>query len=68
MPPAAIGVVRVSGPAAGAALKALAGHLPPPRRAALAALKDADGAALDCALVLWFPGPATATGEDLSGR
>ncbi|SBV34741.1 tRNA modification GTPase MnmE [uncultured Sphingopyxis sp.] len=85
MPPAAIGVVRVSGPAAGAAplpwtaswsyrpwpaagaaLKALAGHLPPPRRAALAALKDADGAALDRALVLWFPGPATATGEDLA--
>ena len=66
MPPAAIGVVRVSGPAAGAALTALAGRLPAPRRAVLAELKAADGSALDRALLLWFPGPATATGEDLA--
>lgn len=66
MPPAAIGVVRVSGPGAGAALHALAGRLPEPRRASLAALKDRDGTPLDNALVLWFPGPATATGEDLA--
>ena len=66
MPPAAIGVVRVSGPRAGAALKALAGRLPAPRRASLAALKDTDGRPLDNALILWFPGPATATGEDLA--
>jgi tRNA modification GTPase len=66
MPPAAIGVVRVSGPRAGAALEALAGRLPTPRRASLAELKDADGAPLDRAFVLWFPGPATATGEDLA--
>jgi len=66
MPPAAIGVVRVSGPRAGAALKALAGRLPAPRQASLAALKDTDGRPLDNALILWFPGPATATGEDLA--
>ncbi|AQA00937.1 tRNA uridine-5-carboxymethylaminomethyl(34) synthesis GTPase MnmE [Sphingopyxis sp. QXT-31] len=66
MPPAAIGVVRVSGPRAGAALEALAGRLPAPRRASLAELKDANGAPLDRALLLWFPGPATATGEDLA--
>ncbi len=66
MPPAAIAVVRVSGPRAGAALTALAGRLPPARRASLALLKDAAGAPLDRALLLWFPGPATATGEDLS--
>jgi tRNA modification GTPase len=66
MPPAAIAVVRVSGPSAGEALAALAGRLPAPRRAVLAQLKDGDGAALDRALVLWFPGPATATGEDLA--
>jgi tRNA modification GTPase len=66
MPPAAIGVVRVSGPEAGAALAALAGRLPEARRAVLAELKDAAGAPLDRALVLWFPGPATATGEDLA--
>lgn len=66
MPPAAIAVVRVSGPGAGAALKALAGRLPEPRHASLALLADAAGAPLDKALVLWFPGPATATGEDLA--
>lgn len=66
MPPAAIGVVRVSGPGAAAALHALAGRLPEPRRASLAALKDRDGTPLDNALVLWFPGPATVTGEDLA--
>jgi tRNA modification GTPase len=66
MPPAAIAVVRVSGPGAGEALRTLAGRLPPPRRASLAALKDADGALLDQGLLLWFPGPATATGEDLA--
>lgn len=66
MPPAAIGIVRVSGPAAGTALAALAGRLPAPRRAVLAELNAVDGSALDRALVLWFPGPATATGEDLA--
>nr|WP_269433344.1 MULTISPECIES: tRNA uridine-5-carboxymethylaminomethyl(34) synthesis GTPase MnmE [unclassified Sphingopyxis] len=66
MPPAAIGVVRVSGPRSGAALEALAGRLPVPRRASLAELKDANGAPLDRALLLWFPGQATATGEDLA--
>lgn len=66
MPPAAIAVVRVSGARAGAALAVLAGRLPEPRRAVLADLKDMNDAALDRALVLWFPGPATATGEDLA--
>lgn len=65
-PPAGIGVVRVSGPAAGATLVALAGELPPPRRARLSTLCGGDGAVLDEALVLWFPGPQTATGEDLA--
>jgi tRNA modification GTPase len=66
-PPAAIGVVRISGPRAGAALRALAGRLPEPRRASLGLLTDPiDGLPLDRALVLWFPGPATATGEDLA--
>ena len=64
-PPAAIAVVRISGPGAGAALGALAGRLPPPRRASLATLTDpASGDLLDRTLVLWLPGPATATGED----
>lgn len=66
MPPAAIGVVRISGAHAADALLALAGRMPAPRRASLADLKDAGGAPLDRALMLWFPGPTTATGEDLA--
>src|ERR1700686_1858309 len=62
--PAAIAVVRVSGPRAGAALAALAGKVPAPRQAMLARLRDASGEALDDALVLWFPGPRSETGED----
>ncbi|WP_066529378.1 tRNA uridine-5-carboxymethylaminomethyl(34) synthesis GTPase MnmE [Erythrobacter sp. CCH5-A1] len=65
-PPAGVGVIRVSGPAAREALLALAGRVPEPRRASLARLRDAEGALLDEALVLWFPGPRTATGEDLA--
>ncbi len=65
-PPAGVGVIRVSGPRARTALEVLAGRVPTPRRASLARLRDAQGALLDEALVLWFPGPATATGEDLA--
>ncbi|MEE4338857.1 tRNA uridine-5-carboxymethylaminomethyl(34) synthesis GTPase MnmE [Erythrobacter sp.] len=65
-PPAAIGVIRVSGPEAAGTVEALCGKLPEPRRAILARLSDASGALLDEALVLWFPGPGTATGEDLA--
>ena len=64
-PPAAIAVLRISGPGARAACIALAGALPPPRRASLRTLRGDDGGTLDQALVLFFPAPATATGEDL---
>lgn len=64
-PPAGIAVIRISGPRAGPALSALTGKLPAPRRAALATLVDpADGTHLDRTMVLWLPGPGTATGED----
>lgn len=63
-PPAAIAVVRISGPRAADALKAMAGRLPVPRHASYRALRDAQGDILDRALILWLPGPATATGED----
>jgi tRNA modification GTPase len=65
-PPAAIAVVRISGPGAGFALTTLAGSLPEPRRAVAATLRGPDGEALDRALVLWLPGPGTATGEDVA--
>jgi tRNA modification GTPase len=63
--PAAIAVLRISGPQALTAAEALAGVLPPARRARVRTLRDAAGVALDRALVLTFPGPASATGEDL---
>jgi len=61
---AAVAVVRLSGTHAGQALAALAGRRPPPRRAAVRKLQDADGRILDEALVLWMPGPGSYTGED----
>lgn len=64
--PAAIAIVRVSGFAAGEAIAALAGKTPEPRRATMARLRDASGDLLDHALILLFPGPATATGEDVA--
>jgi tRNA modification GTPase len=65
-PPAAIAVVRISGPAAGEALDALAGDRPTPRTASVRTLRVPDGEILDRGLVLWFPGPASSTGEDLA--
>ncbi len=66
-PPAAIAIIRISGPAAFDAVKAMAGRVPSPRRASLAVLKHPEsGEVLDRALVLVFPGPATASGEDLA--
>jgi len=64
--PAGIAVVRVSGPGAADALRALAGRLPEARRAVTATLRDQQGQQLDRALVLFLPGPATATGEDIA--
>lgn len=64
-PPAAIAIVRLSGPEAGPTLSALTGRPPQiPRHAVVSQLRDARGMVLDSALVLWFPGPNSATGED----
>lgn len=65
-PPAAIGVIRVSGAGASLALWTLVGRTIAPRRPSLAQLRNATYDVLDEAIVLWFPGPATATGEDLA--
>jgi tRNA modification GTPase len=61
---AAIAVLRISGPDSAAALTALCGSLPLPRRAVVRALRDRDGGLLDRAMVLWLPGPGSYTGED----
>jgi tRNA modification GTPase len=61
---AGIAVLRVSGPQAGAALEALSAEaLPPPRMASLRTFHNEDGE-IDRGLALWFPGPASFTGED----
>lgn len=64
---AGVAVVRVSGPEAGKALHTLAGSGNfPARKAVLATLRDDHGEAIDRALVLWFPGPGSFTGEDVA--
>lgn len=65
-PPSAIAIVRVSGPQARAALAGLAGQVPEPRIASRALLRDPGREPIDDAVVLWFPGPASATGEDVA--
>jgi tRNA modification GTPase len=66
-PPAAIAVIRVSGPRAGFALERLLGRVPAPRRASLARLRDPPtGEVIDEGLALWFPAPRSETGEDMA--
>ncbi len=64
-PPAAIAVIRISGPRAGPALAALGVKIPEPRKAGLARVRDPhSGEIIDEALALFFPGPNSETGED----
>ena len=65
-PPAAVAVVRSSGPQAFAACEAIAGRMPAARRPSLRLLRDpGTGVVIDEALVLRFDGPASATGENV---
>lgn len=65
-PPAAVAVIRTSGPQAFSAAEAVAGRLPEARRAVVMTLREpSSGDAIDEALVLRFDGPASATGEDV---
>ncbi len=65
-PPAAIAIIRTSGPQARAAAEALAGSLPAPRQASIRTLRDTQtGAELDSVLLLRIDAPHTATGEDI---
>jgi tRNA modification GTPase len=61
----AIGIIRVSGPLVSRVAEALLGHVPAPRSAQLANFRAADGTALDQGLALYFPAPASYTGEDM---
>jgi tRNA modification GTPase len=64
--PSAISVVRLSGPQAGTVLTRLAGKIPASRMASRVLLRDGSGQPIDDAIILWFPGPASATGEDVA--
>jgi len=65
--PSAIAIVRISGPACAETLIKLSRKkLPAPRTAVVRTLlHPVSTIALDTALVLWLPGPDTATGEDI---
>src|SRR4029453_8348114 len=66
-PPAAIAVVRISGPSARLGIETMIGRLPQPRQATLVRVKDPrTGDDIDQALALWFPGPHSETGEDMA--
>lgn len=63
---ASVAVVRISGPRTREAVDALAGGVPPARRAVLRALQDRYGDDIDQALILFFEGPESYTGEDVA--
>jgi tRNA modification GTPase len=64
---AGVAVIRISGPGAGDAMRALCGPPPPPRQASLRKVRSpGTGELLDRGLALWLPGPASFTGEDIA--
>jgi tRNA modification GTPase len=62
---AGIGVVRISGRMLGPVIEGLIGRMPVPRRATRAVFRDADGAAIDDGIALYFPAPHSYTGDDV---
>ena len=63
---AGVAVIRISGPASGEVLDRMVHSRPRPRRATLCGITHSkNGEVLDRGLILWFPGPATFTGEDV---
>jgi tRNA modification GTPase len=59
----AVGVIRVSGPRVPQIAAGILGGLPAPRRARLSSFLDAQGGSVDQGLALYFPAPASYTGE-----
>lgn len=60
-----VGIVRVSGVLVGAIASSILGDLPTPRLAALARFREQDGQLIDQGIALFFPAPASFTGEDV---
>src|SRR5680860_1299889 len=62
-----VAVIRISGPLSETVLTTITGNVPAPRLAAVHRLVDpSNGETLDVALVLFFKGPASFTGEDIA--
>ena len=61
----AVGIVRISGPATAAIASSILGGLPKPRVATLGPFSDRAQRLLDNGIALFFPAPASYTGEDL---
>jgi tRNA modification GTPase len=59
----AVGVIRVSGPRVPQIAADVLGGLPAPRRARFSSFLDAQGGSVDQGLALYFPAPASYTGE-----
>jgi len=64
--PAAIAVIRISGPETRRVLEAFCGGVPDPRHASLRDIGPPRLPAIDRGLAIWFPGPASFTGEDMA--
>ncbi|MCA1654316.1 MAG: tRNA uridine-5-carboxymethylaminomethyl(34) synthesis GTPase MnmE, partial [Sphingomonadales bacterium] len=65
-PPAALAIVRTSGPSAHAIARRLAGDLPPSRCASLRTLRNPlTGMEIDTAIMLRFDASASPTGENI---
>jgi len=60
-----VGIIRISGPAAAAIAVRMLGRVPTPRYATRAEFLDADGCPVDAGIALWFPAPASFTGESV---
>ena len=61
----AVGVIRVSGSKVPQVAAGILGVLPAPRQARLSSFLDAHGNSMDEGLALYFPAPASYTGEDV---
>lgn len=65
--PSGVAVLRVSGPLARRVLERVAGGVPPPRYYRLTVFRRlSDNSVIDQGLAVWFPAPASFTGEDVA--
>ena len=60
-----VGIVRVSGRLTEHIARSLLGSLPEPRHATYRTFRDRSGAAVDTGLAVYFPAPASFTGESV---